>query len=112
MSRCRSLYHALANASSSSCGWSRKRFVIAAYAGSVLRARSVVSIITACFFDGSCAAGVGATADPFAFGAHCLAPAGLVVSSHSWPYRFSRKLLSHLTGLVVHAPSNPLVMVS
>src|SRR6476469_7329854 len=111
MSRCRSLYHALANASSSSCGWSRTRFVIAAYAGSVLSARSVVSIITACFFDGSCASGTVATVDPFAFGDHCLAPAGLFVSSHSWPYKFSRKLLSHFVGLVVQAPSKPLVIV-
>jgi hypothetical protein len=44
-------------------------------------------------------------------GRHCFAPAGLSVSSHSYSKRFARKLLSHLTGFCVHAPSSPLVSV-
>src|SRR5438094_10301359 len=43
---------------------------------------------------------------------HCFAPAGLVVSSHSYLKRFSRKPLSHFVGLLVQAPSRPLVIVS
>ena len=65
----------------------------------------------ACFFDGSCASGTVATVSGF-FGAYCDLPAGLFVSSHSWPCRFSMKLLSHFTGSVVQAPSRPLVIVS
>ena len=45
-------------------------------------------------------------------GVHCLAPAGLVVSSHSYLKRLSRKPLSHLVGSLVQAPSSPLVMAS
>ena len=66
--------------------------------GSTRSARSVVSIIGACRFDGSCASGTVLCAAA-SFGVHCLAPAGLSVSSHSWPNRFSRKPLSHLAGV-------------
>src|SRR5579871_3324626 len=70
--------------------------------------RSVVSMVGTCFFDLSNASGMSAGA-LFAF--HCWAPAGLLVSSHSYPKRFSKKLLLHLVGVVVQAPSRPLVIV-
>ena len=73
--------------------------------------RSVVSIIGGCVFDGSCASGTVATAGALT-GAYCDFPAGLSTSSHSCPCRFSKKLLSHLTGLSVQAPSRPLVTAS
>src|SRR5688572_16646060 len=72
---------------------------------------SVVNIIGACRFFGSCASGTVPCASGF-FGFHCFAPAGLVVSSHSYLKRFSRNPLSHLVGLLVQAPSRPLVIVS
>ena len=50
--------------------------------GPACSARSVVSIIGACRFDGSWASGTVSCASGF-FGVHCFAPAGLVVSSHS-----------------------------
>src|SRR4029079_13308317 len=78
--------------------------------GSTFSERSVVSIIGACRFDLSCASGTVPWASGF-FGFHCLAPAGLVVSSHSYRNRFSRKPLSHFVGLLVQAPSRPLVIV-
>src|SRR5918992_5535945 len=78
--------------------------------GSSFSARSVVNIIGAWRFDESCASGTVPWASGF-FGVHCLAPAGLVVSSHSYLNRFSRNPLSHLVGLSVHAPSSPLVIV-
>src|SRR5918998_6468149 len=65
----------------------------------------------ACRFDGSCASGTVPWASGF-LGAHCFAPAGLVVSSQSYLYRLSRNPLSHLVGSLVHAPSKPLVSVS
>ena len=43
---------------------------------------SVVTIIGAWRFDGSCASGTVPCASGF-LGVHCFAPAGLVVSSHS-----------------------------
>src|SRR5215204_70218 len=61
------------------------------------------------FFGVSCASGIVASA-PFA--THCCAPAGLFVSSHSWPNRFSKKLLLHFVGVVVQVTSRPLVIVS
>src|SRR6188474_3471544 len=79
--------------------------------GSTFSERSVVSIIGACRFDGSCASGTVPWASGF-FGAHCFAPAGLVVSCQSYLYRFSRNPLSHLVGSLVQAPSSPLVIVS
>ena len=45
-------------------------------------------------------------------GFHWWAPAGLLVSSHSNPNRFSKKLLLHWVGVVVQVTSMPLVMVS
>src|SRR3954453_4472292 len=78
--------------------------------GSTLSARSVVSIIGACRFEGSWASGTVSWAAP-SFGVHCFAPAGLSVSSQSYSYRFSRKPLSHFVGSLVHAPSSPLVIV-
>src|SRR3954467_7794893 len=111
MSRCSSLYQALANASANSSGFSRNRREICSYDGSVRSARSVVSIIGACFFDGSCASGTASAAAP-PVGFHCFAPAGLSVSSHSKPNSVSKKLLSHFVGVGVHAPSRPLVIVS
>src|SRR5436190_11681889 len=65
----------------------------------------------ACRLAGSCASGTVPCASGF-FGFHCLAPAGLVVSSHSYLNRFSSKPLSHFVGLLVQAPSRPLVIVS
>ena len=82
MSRWSSLNHALAKASSNAAGSSRKRLEISAYAGSTRSDRSVVSIMGACRFAGSCASGTVATADAF-LGANCDFPAGLFVSSHS-----------------------------
>src|SRR5215813_13164073 len=79
--------------------------------GSTFSERSVVSIIGACRFDLSCASGTVPCASVF-FGFHCFAPAGLSVSSHSYLKRFSRKPLSHFVGLLVQAPSRPLVIVS
>src|SRR4030042_1693763 len=65
----------------------------------------------ACRFDGLCASGtVSAPAPPF--GPHWCAPAGLFVSSHSYPNRFQKKLLLHFVGVVVQTTSRPLVIVS
>src|SRR5438094_498754 len=62
--------------------------------------------------DGSWACGAWGTTPFLGFGVHWFAPAGLLVRSYSYPCRFSRKLLSHFVGWVVHGPSRPLVMVS
>ena len=43
---------------------------------------------------------------------HCFAPAGLSVSSHSWPNRLSKKPLLHFVGVGVQVTSTPLVIVS
>lgn len=80
MSRCVSLNQARANASANCSGFSWKRREIFSYAGSKRSDRSVVSIVGRCFFDGSNASGITASA-PFA--THWCAPAGLFVSSHS-----------------------------
>src|SRR5262252_5904034 len=61
------------------------------------------------FFDLSKGSGMVASA-PFA--CHCCAPAGLFVSSHSKPNRFSKKLLLHWVGVFVHVTSRPLVIAS
>ena len=45
MSRCSSLYQALANASANSSGFSMKRREISSYSGSKRSARSLVSIV-------------------------------------------------------------------
>src|SRR6188474_2994625 len=78
--------------------------------GSTFNERSVVNIIGAWRLLGSCASGTVPCASGF-FGFHCFAPAGLSVSSHSYLKRFSRKPLSHFVGLLVQAPSRPLVIV-
>src|SRR5207253_10770739 len=62
-----------------------------------------------CFFDGSKASGIVAAA-PFAF--HCFAPAGLLVSSHSFSNRFLKKRLLHLVGVCVQVTSGPPVIAS
>src|ERR671923_1346281 len=71
--------------------------------------RSVVSMVGTCFFDLSKASGTEAGA-PLAF--HCLAPAGLLVSSHSFSNRFLKKRLLHLVGVCVQVTSGPPVMAS
>ena len=63
----------------------------------------------AILFEGSWACGTVATPAPF-FGCHCLAPAGLVVSSHWSSNRFLKKSLLHFVGVVVQVTSRPLVM--
>src|SRR3954453_18911685 len=61
--------------------------------------------------DGSCASGIKpAPASPLGF--HWWAPAGLLVSSHSKPNRFSKKLLLHLVGVLLQVTSRPLPTVS
>src|ERR1700735_3587603 len=55
-------------------------------------AKSVVSMVGTCFFDLSKASGIVAAA-PLAF--HCGTPAGLLVSSHSFLNRLSKKWLLH-----------------
>src|SRR5512143_2775096 len=81
------------------------------YAGSNRKDRSVVSMVGACFLDGSCASGTVPAPAPF-LGRHWCAPAGLLKSSHSKLNRFQKKLLLHLVGVVVQMPSRPLVIVS
>ena len=46
------------------------------------------------------------------FGFHCFAPAGLLVSSHSFSNRFLKKRLLHFVGVWVQVTSRPPVMVS
>src|SRR3984885_8282506 len=53
-------------------------------------------MVGTCFFDLSKASGIVASA-PFAF--HCFAPAGLLVSSHSYLNRFSKNWLIHFVGV-------------
>ncbi len=53
MSRCSNLYQARANASASWSGFSKNRFEISLYTGSVIKAMSVVAIIGAWRLDGS-----------------------------------------------------------
>src|SRR3954453_8174739 len=66
-------------------------------------------MVGTCFFDVSYASGTVASA-PLAF--HCFAPAGLLVSSHSYLNRFSKKRLLHLVGVWVQVTSGPPVMAS
>src|ERR1700733_6548241 len=79
--------------------------------GSTRSAISVVSIDGAMRLDLSWACGT-VPAPPSPLGFHWCAPAGLLVSSHSKPNRFSKKLLLHLVGVVVQVTSRPLVMAS
>src|SRR6201986_1501374 len=66
-------------------------------------------MVGTCFFDLSKASGIDSAA-PFAF--HCFAPAGLLVSSHSFSNRFLKKLLLHLVGVCDQFTSGPRVMAS
>src|SRR5947209_6966724 len=66
-------------------------------------------MVGTCFFDLSYASGTVASA---AFAFHCCAPAGLLVSSHSYLNRFSKKWLLHLVGVCDQVTSGPPVMAS
>ena len=66
-------------------------------------------MVGTCFFDVSKASGIVSEA-PFAF--HCFAPAGLLVSSHSFSNRFLKKRLLHFVGVCVQVTSGPPVMAS
>src|SRR3974390_1884739 len=66
-------------------------------------------MVGTCFFELSKASGIEASAFfPF----HCLAPAGLLVSSHSFSNRFLKKKLLHLVGVCVQVTSGPPVIAS
>src|SRR6266850_6283121 len=105
MSRCVSLYQARAKASAKACGLSRNLREIFSNAGSKRSVRSVVSIVGLCFLPGICASGMISGAS---LATHCLAPAGDLVSSHSYLNRFSKKLLLHSAGVLVQVTSRPL----
>src|SRR5689334_12060905 len=66
-------------------------------------------MVGTCFLDESNASGIEASAF-FAF--HCLAPAGLFVSSHSFSNRFLKKWLLHFVGVCVQVTSGPPVIAS
>src|ERR1700761_5649836 len=66
-------------------------------------------MVGTCFFDLSKASGIDSAA-PLAF--HCFAPAGLLVSSHSFSNRFLKNRLLHLVGVCVQVTSGPPVMAS
>ena len=106
MSRCVSLNQARANASASSSGFSRKRREIFSYIGSKRSERSVVSIVGGRRSESSAGPGTVPAPTP-PFGCHWCAPAGLLVSSHSWPNRFSKKPLPHWVGVAVQVTSRP-----
>src|SRR5205085_8578292 len=71
--------------------------------------RSVVSIVGTRFFVLS--NGSGMVAWPF-LARHCFAPAGLVVTSHSFSNRFLKNRLLHFVGVCVQVTSGPPVMAS
>src|SRR5262245_60638618 len=66
-------------------------------------------MVGTCFFDASNASGIEA---PAPLACHCLAPAGLLVSSHSFSNRFLKNRLLHLVGVWVQVTSGPPVMAS
>ena len=99
MSRCSSLYQALAKASANSSGSSRKRREIFSYSGSRRRARSVVSIVGGRLSEPSSGSGTVFAPAP-SLGCHWCAPAGLFVSSHSKAKRFSKNSLLHRVGVL------------
>src|SRR5258707_766260 len=109
MSRCVSLYHARAKASAKAWGFSTNRLEIFSNAGSKRSVRSVVSMVGLCFLPGMCASGMISGAF---LATHCLAPAGDLVSCHSYLNRVSKKLLLHSAGGLVQVTSRPLDMVS
>ena len=111
MSRCSSLYQALRERQANSSGCSRKRREIFSYSGSKRRARSVVSMVGGRVSEPSSGSGTVLAPAP-SLGCHWCAPAGLLVSSHSKPKRFSKNLLLHRVGVWVHVTSRPLVIAS
>src|SRR5947208_15629359 len=66
-------------------------------------------MVGTCFFDLSNASGMSAAA-LLAF--HCFAPAGLLVSSHSFSNRFLKNRLLHLVGVWLQVTSGPPVIAS
>src|SRR5215470_17634957 len=66
-------------------------------------------MVGTCFFDLSKASGTVGWAF---FARHCLAPAGLFVSSHSFSNRFLKNRLLHCVGVCVQVTSGPPVMAS
>src|SRR5450432_440519 len=66
-------------------------------------------MVGTCFFDRSCASGIVAWA-PLA--THWCAPAGLLLSSHSYWNRLSKKWLLHCVGVSDQVTSRPLVIAS
>ncbi len=83
MSRCSSLNQARAYWSAKYSGSAWKRSEYWRNSGSAMSATSVVAIIVGTFLPGTCASGArSSSATSLAF--HCLAPAGLSVSSHSY----------------------------
>jgi hypothetical protein len=109
MSRWSSLYQALANATENSLGFSRKRREIFSYSGSNRRARSLVSMVGLRF--GESGAGPG-TMSSASLATHWKAPAGLLVSSHSYLKRNLKKSLLHRVGVEVQVTSRPEVIAS
>jgi len=84
---CVSLNHALANASLNSAGFSKKCLEIFSYIGSTLKDKSVVNIKGWCFLkDHARLEAVPAPASAFWF--PLVAPAGLLVNSHSKQINF------------------------
>ncbi len=74
-------------------------------------ARSVVSIVGRRRSPPSFGAGTETWLTP-PTGCHWCAPAGLLVSSHSWPKRLSKKPLPHCVGVAVQVTSRPDVIAS
>src|SRR5512143_598254 len=68
-------------------------------------------MVGACRLEGSCASGTVPAPAPF-LATHWCAPAGLLLSSHSYLNRFSKKLLLHFVGVWVQVTSRPLVIAS
>jgi hypothetical protein len=83
MSRCSSLNQARAYWSAKYSGSAWKRSEIARNSGSAMSATSVVAIIVGTFLPGTCASSARSSGR-LVLGLHCLAPAGLSVSSHSY----------------------------
>ena len=68
-------------------------------------------MIGLCLLEGS-AKSTGLSSSLILIGSHWLAPAGLFFNSHSYSRSNLKYELSHLSGLVVQAPSIPLVTCS
>ena len=102
---------ASAKASANSSGFSWKCLEIFLYSGSSRKAISAVVIIVGTLIDGSSASGARSSSLGL-IACHTFAPAGVSTNSHSYPNSKSKYPLSHCVGFAVHAPSNPLVIVS